>query len=286
MQDIIIQTAQPEQVTSLSRCVKSDVVSDVFTGTILDKGQNKQAFFKAYAFNSENQTVAKGDRGLLNEVVGYLICHMLQVPQPSTAYIALVPRHRIEPLLSTTSQRFQSSLGDMPIMPMFATEQVAPKSIPIYGHHSQQALLAMFAKWEHYKSAAIADEIMVNTDRFPQNILTFGKSFWLIDNGKLIIEQGTNWQARHLNPNQNYTNFIADLNRPDIQADNRKGDSLIQKAYTLTADIKTILPECEFWIDLFSHNDDKPDWKKFLQFIEERYDNIAQLLIQRYGMLL
>lgn len=284
--NIIIQTAQPEQITTIRQCIKSDIVSDVFTGTILDKGETKQMFFKAYDFDSQQQTIAQGDRGLLNEIIGYLACHLLHIPQPPSAYIALVPKNRLERLLPDTSQRLANSLGDMSMIPMFATEQVAPKALPIYHNHDQPALLSLFSKWEYFKPSAIIDEVIVNTDRFPRNIMNFGKSFWLIDNGKLVIEQGTNWQAKDLKAEQNYTNYIADITRPDIQADNRKGDALIQKAHMLSSNITNIIPECEFWIELLAHQQDKADWIKFLQFIQQRYHNIANLLIQRYGMLL
>lgn len=287
MKDIVINTIQPSEILRVGSCEKSDVVSDVFIGNVLHKGEDIPVYFKAYGYKDPH--VSKNDRGLVNEIIGYLVCNLYQVPQPEKAFLVLMPKDKLIHLWGDISERLKESYdsSDVDVIPMFATQRLYSKSLSIKYSHSMQATISQLRKWRYFKQALMCDEIMTNTDRLPRNILAAnGKDFWLIDNGKLAIEEGTNWQSIGLIQHQNYPNFLADLVLEEVQADRRKGSAIIETALSRLRNITDILPECEFWINNLVSDQDKVDWQKFLIFLRHRDDNVSQLLNDRYWMLL
>lgn len=285
MKDIVIQTIQPSEVLRVGSCEKSDIVSDVFVGNVLHGGKDIPVYFKAYAYNHPD--VSKDDRGLVNEIIGYLICNLYKVPQPEKAFLVLMPKDRLLPLWDKVSERLKSSYESTDVIPMFATQRIYSKSLSVRYNHSMQATISELKKWRYFKQALMCDEIMTNTDRLPRNILAAnGKDFWLIDNGRLAIEEGTNWRQTGLIEHKNYENFLADLVLDEVQADRHKGNSIIEAVLSKLKRLTEIIPECEFWIDNLVSDQDKEDWQKFLIFLRNRDDNISQLLNTRYWMLL
>lgn len=284
MNDIIIKTIQPSEILRVDTCEKNDIVSDVFAGNILYKGKDVPVYFKAYAYNHPH--IAEGDRGLLNEIVGYLICDLYKVPQPKQAFLVLMPKESLTHLWDDLSNRIKKSYDTYDVIPMFATQRIYAKALSFRYNHSRQAVESELTKWPHFKEALICDEIMANTDRLPRNILTANsKDFWLIDNGKLAIEDGTNWQSTGLIEHNNYSNYLADLIIEDIQADSRKGNLIIQTAMEKFKGIRHIMTECEFWVDILVSDQDREIWQKFLAFLQSRDHNITNILSERYGML-
>lgn len=281
----IIGLVQPEEILNILSIEKSDIVSDVFRGNALIDRTNEQVYLKAYAF--DNGYIAQGDRGLLNEIIGYLICYLYQVPQPTKAFLALVHRNSMQPFLSKASNRLKASLAKSDIIPMFGTTRLYGKNLQNTFFHSTAIMERHLIKWDHYKTAVICDEIMANTDRLPRNIITINRNdFWLLDNGRLVAEEGTNWKTSQLLSDNNFTNYLADINKNNIESDTKKGNSIVAKAHINKKNINHILTECQYWINLLSHNDDMQDWESYLQFIAYRNDKVAKLLIDRYGMLL
>lgn len=284
MNNIVIKTIQPFDILRVDTAEKNDIVSDVFTGNVLYKGEDVPVYFKAYAYDHPH--VGKGDRGLLNEIIGYLICDLYKVPQPEQAFLVLMPKESLTHLWSDLSDRIKKSYETYDVIPMFATQRIYAKVLSLRYNHSRQAVESELRKWPHFKEALICDEIMANTDRLPRNILTANsKDFWLIDNGKLAIEDGTNWQSTGLIEHNNYSNYLADLVIKDIQADSRKGNLIIQTALENFKAFRQIIAECEFWIDAFISSQDREIWQKFLAFLHSRDDNITHILSERYGML-
>lgn len=277
----IINLLQPEEILNISTIEKSDIVSDVFIGNILSRNQHQSVYLKAY----DVHTI--GDRGLLNEIIGYLLCNLYHIPQPNEAFIALVHQRSITHLLHKTSEKLKIHLKKQHIIPMFCTTKLHGKSLATTFFHSTAIMEQQLIQWQYYKSSIICDEIMANTDRLPRNIITFNKKeFWLIDNGRLVTEEGTNWKIQQLKNDNHYTNYLADLTKNTIQSDPRKGNAIIETAHHIQKNIKNIMQEAQYWINIFAHDNDKKDWQNFLQFISYRNSNIAQLLINRYGMLI
>lgn len=284
IKDIVIKTIQPLEILRVDTCEKNDIVSDVITGNVLYKGEDIPVYFKAYAFSYPH--IAKGDRGLLNEIIGYLVCHLHKVPQPEQAFFVLMPKEKLTHLWGNLNERIKKSYESADIIPMFATQRIYSKSMAIRYSHSMYAVENELRKWKHFKKALVCDEAMANTDRLPRNILTINsKDFWLIDNGKLAIEDGTNWRRAGLIDDYHYSNYLADLVIKDVQADHRKGSAIIGVASSRTKMFKDIVLECEFWIDMLASDDDKKDWKEFLKFLQSRDHNITRILSKRYGML-
>ena len=284
MNNIVIKTIQPFDILRVDTAEKNDIVSDVFTGNVLHRDKDIPVYFKAYAYDHPH--VAIGDRGMLNEIIGYLICNLYKVPQPEQAFLVLMPKDSLTHLWSSLSDRLKKSYETNDVIPMFATQRMYAKALSLRYNHSRQAVERELINWTHFKEALICDEIMGNTDRLPRNILTANsKHFWLIDNGKLAIEDGTNWQSTDLIEHNNYSNYLADLVIKDMQADSKKGNLIIQTALKKFKAIRQIIAECEFWIDALSSNQDREIWQKFLAFLQSRDHNITHILSERYGML-
>ena len=284
MSDIVIRTIQPSDVLRVDTSEKNDIVSDVFTGNVFHEGEDIPVYFKAYAYDHPH--IAKGDRGLLNEIIGYLICNLYKVPQPERAFLVLMPKESLTHLWDDLSERIKQSYETYDVIPMFATQRMYAKTLSLSYSHSRQAVERELIRWTHFKEALICDEIMANTDRLPRNILTANaKDFWLIDNGKLAIEGGTNWKSTDLIENNNYSNYLADLVIKDIQADSKKGNLIIQTALKKFKAIRQITAECEFWIEALVSDQDREIWQKFLAFLQSRDHNITHILSERYGML-
>ena len=284
MNNIVIKTIQPFDILRVDTAEKNDIVSDVFTGNVFHEDKDIPVYFKAYAYDHPH--AATGDRGLLNEIIGYLICDLYKVPQPEQAFLVLMPKESLTHLWNSLSDRLKKSYETNDVIPMFATQRMYAKALSLRYSHSRQAVEHELIKWTHFKEALICDEIMANTDRLPRNILTANaKDFWLIDNGKLAIEGGTNWKSTDLIENNNYSNYLADLVIKDIQADSKKGNLIIQTALKKFKAIKQIIAECEFWVDALSSNQDREIWQKFLAFLQSRDHNITHILSERYGML-
>lgn len=284
MNNIVIKTIQPSDILRVDTAEKNDIVSDVFTGNVFHEDKDIPVYFKAYAYDHPHVTT--GDRGMLNEIIGYLICDLYKVPQPEQAFLVLMPKDSLTHLWSHLSDRLKKSYETNDVIPMFATQRMYAKALSLRYSHSRQAVEHELIKWTHFKEALICDEIMANTDRLPRNILTANaKDFWLIDNGKLAIEGGTNWKSTDLIENNNYSNYLADLVIKDVQADSKKGNLIIQTALKKFKAIKQIIAECEFWVDALSSNQDREIWQKFLAFLQSRDHNITHILSERYGML-
>jgi len=284
MNDIVIKTIQPFDILRVDTSEKNDMVSDVFTGNVFYKGEDIPVYLKAYAYDHPH--VAEGDRGLLNEIIGYLICDLYKVPQPEQAFLVLMPKDSLAHLWSNLSDRLKKSYETNDVIPMFATQRMYAKALSLRYNHSRQAVERELTKWPHFKEALICDEIMANTDRLPRNILTANaKDFWLIDNGKLAIEDGTNWKSTDIIESNNYSNYLADLVIKDIQADSKKGSLIIQTALKKFKAIRQIIAECEFWVEALASDQDHEIWQKFLAFLQSRDHNITHILSERYGML-
>ena len=167
MSNFIIQTIQPDEVLRISTCVKNVEVSDVFTATLLCKGVDTPVYLKNYSLE-------EGERALLNEIIGYLVCNTYGIPQPQQAFFVLVPKYKVLPFLKGVTQRFRDSIEHTDVFPMFATQRLNGKDLAFRYNHSMELVIAQLKHWRHYKSALICDEILANTDRLPRNILYLG----------------------------------------------------------------------------------------------------------------
>lgn len=279
MTDYIINLTLPDEVLRISTCVKNDEVSDVFTANLLRKGEDIPVYLKCYS-------TEKGERSLLNEVIGYLICNAYTIPQPEQAFIVLAPRTKFLHVLPDTTARFKNILEKKEYVPMFATQRLNGKNLAFRYHHSMESVISLLRHWRYYRQASICDEVIANRDRLPRNILYLGnKDFWVIDNGVLACDEGTNWRKNDLKPKKNFVNFLADLYKYEIQADPKKGSAILYTAGKTEKRIRTVISEINYWVSQLSPESDTLEWQDFLSFLETREDIKSELLTKRYGML-
>ncbi|WP_367109718.1 hypothetical protein [uncultured Psychrobacter sp.] len=279
MSDNIINLTLPDEVLRISTCVKNDQVSDVFTANLLCKGEDVPVYLKCYS-------IEEGERSLLNEVIGYLICNAYMIPQPEQAFIVLAPRTKFLHILPSTTERFKSIFEKKEYIPMFATQRLNGKDLAFRYHHSMESVIILLRHWRYYRQASICDEVLANRDRLPRNILYLGnKDFWLIDNGVLACDEGVNWRKNDLKPKKNFVNFLADLYKHEIQADPRKGSAILCTSNNIEKNIRTVVSEINYWINQLSPKSDTLEWQNFLSFLETRENIRSELLTKRYGML-
>lgn len=269
----------PNDVERITRTVKNDPMSNVLMGSLLLNNKSQSVYFKFYP-------IQLGNRGLLNEVIGYLYGTVSNVSQPEFAGVAFVSTDMLNPFYNSLTEDLKKSVQQEKNLPAFFT-----KNVP--GYHYKYNVLTdkqrkEILKWSDFNKAVVFDEIIANTDRYPRNLIQTGSNqFCLIDNGFLATENNShpNWKSSQLYRERNYENQLALINQAEIQADARKGNRMIAAADEYFLSYNHLLPEIEYWIDLLIEDADKQDWREFLDFLEYRTNSINSLLSNRYGLL-
>lgn len=279
MDKMILQEVMPINVERITRTVKNDPISNVLMGSLLLNNKSHSVYLKFYP-------IQLGNRGLLNEIIGYLYGTVSNISQPEFAGVAFVPTDMLKPFYKALTEDLKESAKEEAYLPAFFTESVL-------GHHYKYNILTdkqrkQILKWPDFNKAVVFDEIIANTDRYPRNLIQTGiNHFCLIDNGFLATENNSypNWKSSQLYPERNYENQLALINQAEIQADARKGNRIIAAADEYFLSYNHLLPEIEYWIDLLIEDNEKQDWLAFLDFLECRTKGINSLLSNRYGLL-
>lgn len=256
-------------------------VSDVHVARYrLDKNTSVEAYTKIYP--SDNGR----NRGLINEITGYLICSALGIPQPETAFVAMIPVRYLagtdeaSPLIRQLAQQRIE-------YPAFCTKRLEGKSAAWRLPSLELPTLMEDVKaWEELPSTLALDDTIANVDRHLNNLIRTGKkSFAVIDNGILATtpESGVHhWSDFHLNVHSLFRNRLSEHlfnhSPPDktISATLREG----QKHETA---VDKVAMELDFWWRQLLN---EADYKAFKNFILGRAAHIEQLLRRRYNWLL
>lgn len=274
----ILKLVMPYDIERIIQAKKNDPISNVLMGSLLLNNQPHSVYFKFYSLQ-------EGNRGLLNEVLGYLYGTISNIPQPEFAGVALVPTKMLRPFYPLLTKEMQREVDQEEALPAFFT--TATTSTHYEFHTLNDWLRSQILKWKDFNKAVVFDEVIANTDRYPRNLIHTGNNlFCLIDNGFLATEDNSNpnWNSSSLQPKLNYSNQLASINQNDIESDVRKGNRFISVAEDYFLSHQHLLPEMKFWIDHFATNN-KKDWQSFLSFLQWRTDNVNELISKRYGLL-
>lgn len=275
----ILKLVMPCDIERIIQAKKNDPISNVLTGSLLLNNQPHSVYFKFYSLQ-------KGNRGLLNEVLGYLYGTVSNIPQPEFAGVAFVPTKILRPFYQLLTKEMQKDVDQEEVLPAFFTTAVTNTHYEF--HTLNDWLRNQILKWKDFNKAVVFDEVIANTDRYPHNLIHTGNNlFCLIDNGFLATEDNTNpnWSYSSLQPHLNYSNQLASINQKEIESNVRKGNRFILVAEDYFLSHQHLLPEMMFWIDHFATDNNKKDWQSFLDFLQWRTDNVNELISNRYGLL-
>lgn len=155
---------------------------------ILDEtGQPFTAYVKA--FPADN-------KGLVNELTGYVLARTLGLPVSPRAYVILVPIKKLRKLHPETD--WPGKAGDC--WPCWATAELHNHTLQLVSLHDQIAWRADVNLWPDLPAAIAFCEWLANADANPGNLLRHAPGeYSLIDFAEIL--GGANWTAKTLQGN-------------------------------------------------------------------------------------
>lgn len=255
-------------------------ISDVHVARYsLAPDKSVEAYSKIYPYD-------KGlNRGMVNEITGYLICHALEIPQPVRAFVGHVPLRQI--CTPDSSPLIQELAEQREYYPAFCTQRLDGRSGAFRLPGAQIPKLIDDVKaWEKLPATMAVDDHIANPDRHLNNLIRLGnQSFAVIDNGILAAptsEGIKHWKVEHLNAFTLFRNRLCEHvfggNPP-----NRTVSATLGVAPGCSPAVDSVIDELEFWWSQLLSGEDH---EKFKAFILERTAQIEVLLRRRYNRLL
>lgn len=221
------------------------------------------------------------NRGLVNEITGYLCGHALGIPQPDIAFIADIPLGR----LPRATGWLAGVKKKRKTYPAFCTLRLDGHSAAVRVPDSlADPVKKEIERWEDLPRAVAMDEHIANTDRHLNNLIRLDRHrFAVIDNGRLANTEGPDWTQASLSPHALYRNRLS-----EHLWGHRPPESHISKMLDLARHhpvaFAQIRDELEYWWSKLIP--DEADHKAFRAFLEERTMNIDALIRLRYNRLL
>jgi len=223
-----------------------------------DHGDARPFYVKLYP------DLAGQSRGLINEVVGYVLADRFGLPQPPKACLLRVPLKKLD-LASLPKQHswVKALAKETPTYPAFCTEAVSkPTPWQHYGEHAAAAMTADVRAWPEHLKALAFDEIIANVDRHMNNLLRIDESHYaLIDHGRLVAGDG-HWSAPQLDPALQAVNRLLYI----LYADpSEAGNGMVAAAEAATI-LLAGLAEVRHWSAAILRNEaERAAFDKFLQ---------------------
>lgn len=223
------------------------------------------------------------NRGMVNEITGWLISKALGIPQPEHAYLVQVPLANLPlpkaPWLKAVRKEAKHYWA-------FATIKMPAQSAALkFDGRSIPLLLDDIRKWDALPNAVALDEHIANTDRHLNNLLRLGSgNYALIDNGRLAVEGGeTNWARIDLEAGRHYTNQLSSTwLGPDCR-NNKDAGYALTAADSHPNALASVQDELhEWWERLIP---DPADRAAFSHFVGERSRILSTLLKTRFHLI-
>lgn len=280
--DRIIRVLGPESYRGMLHWVDAGDghLSDVHVARYaVEQNTTVEAYSKIYPYQDGL------NRGMVNEVTGYLICHALGIPQPRRAFLAYVP---LRVICTAESSPFIRQLAETrEFYPAFCTERLDGKSAAYQLPDTAfPGLIADVKAWEKLPATMAADDQMANVDRHLNNLIRTGKkSFAVIDNGILAAPTHNgihHWKAEHLDAWGLFRNRLCE-HIYEYQPPNRTISATLDHANKSPEAVDAVVDELKFWWSQLLTDD---DYQSFMDFILQRTSQIEVLLRRRYNRLL
>lgn len=224
------------------------------------------------------------NRGLVNEITGYLYGHALQVPQPDHAFLAEIPLNRLRNIDQhlPTGHWLHGALKTTNTWPGFCSSRLDGKSAAVHVPDTEiYAVREDIAAWGDLPRAVAMDENIAHVDRHFNNLIRLGrKKYAVIDNGRLVNGNSERWTCDMLDPSALYRNRLSEHVWAHRPADETIS-AMIDFAQRHQAAFATIKQELEYWLRLLlpkEHAD-------FNSFLSSRTESVEWLLRKRYQRL-
>lgn len=219
------------------------------------------------------------NRGLINEITGYLLAHASGIPQPDFAFIAKVPVSKI----SNPPAWLTASKSDF--YPAFCTKRLDGKAAAFKVPDTKIAKVRKAVEgWQHLPFAVSLDECASNTDRHFNNLIRLGNNkFAVIDSDRLAsIPPVVHWVPSTLQYDYLYRNRLSEHLWDHKPKEKMISQIMSTSAHTSRAFDK-VESEIDYWAGLLLSDYDK---KAFMSFLSDRSKHLDLLLRQRYHRLL
>lgn len=253
--------------------------NSVFIGKFRIPGKGEiDAFVKIYPYE------AGTNKGLINEITGYLFAHALNVPQPASAFICHIPLMAIRGIDNLPEHHFlRIAKNKQPHYPAFCTQRLDGKSAGLHLPASMTPTLVKdISGWKSLPSAIVLDENIAHCDRHVNNLIRLGpKNYAAIDNGRLVNESGEYWDNGMLDCNKLYTNKLSHIvhgNGTDIPSYQQMADL----SANILERIKPIEKELQGWFNLLLSKEEN---QSFNEFLNKRAEDLVWLISRRYNKL-
>lgn len=240
-------------------------LSPVFTAHFTIAGKEQRMYCKPYRLRE--------DKGLFNEIAGYIVAHSRGLPLPRNACLARIPAAAV-PERRQHCRKIYEWVQQTKLIPVFCTSAVQALAIPESMREKD------IADWPTLAAAVVLDDSIANTDRHPHNLLRTGKNqYILIDHGILLTETDLsgNWTAADIDGSKHYRNQLADL-----AAHHHKTAAVIDAAERLPGITPPAWNELQFWA---KHLLTEEESELFLNFCRQREESASCLLKTRYNMI-
>lgn len=258
---------------------KSGNLEPVFDALVHDPVEDKDITVCVKLYHHESNQ----NRGMVNEITGWLIAHALGLPQPGRAFVVKVPMAELE----KPTQTWVAELKKQAVHYWaFATLKLPAESAALQFNAAADLPLLVddIRRWDNLPGAIALDEHIANTDRHFNNLLRLGKAnYALIDNGRLAVERGvTNWRLTELDQNHLFTNLLS-RHCWDDRPEKSMASNAVEAASAHKDALGKVRAELEDWWHRLLTN--PVERMAFDKFITARAADLSILLSRRYHLL-
>lgn len=228
-----------------------------------------------------------GERGIINEIIGFLFAHALGIPQPRAAFLAHIPRKHI-PLAKLGKDHWVNQHQEPQIL-AFCTASLFGKTAAMsykpLDETQTKYMLEDISHWGHCANTIALDENIAHVDRHANNLIRLGKrSYAVIDNGFLASTTSFNWIPDDLVIEREFPNRMATYMTlvNEKQRETIKGSAISageKHAETCTH----ITEEMKYWIGCLLP---QSEGIAFMQFLLQRAEKTPWLLKHRYHVMI
>lgn len=238
------------------------------------------AYAKLYQKNNDD---GSRNRGLLNEIVAFILGRNLGAPLADHAFVCLVPLAKIhEPPGWVKGLLRQNKEA---VYPAFCSSRIIGGSAVIdfqkMGHKSFSEELR---QWKALPIATRLDQHVTNTDRHLGNLIRTDKcTYRLFDHGRMVTARG-DWELADLQHTQKQKIPDQLLNRawPDGCPEDTVSEILFSTDYHHSA-LTLSLPELRWWWQRLAEPDDAAGLEKYLS---DRSKDLSRMYQEAYNRLL
>nr|BDD47003.1 hypothetical protein 11 [Piscirickettsiaceae bacterium] len=214
---------------------------------------------------------------LLYEIIGYLLAHHLNLPQPKGFILLLSPQQQTElfGIVNPTTTQY----------PVWATTRIDGESATYKYKHCSQALKKDLQKWFNLYGAIAFDDLVGNIDRNLGNLIRESSGqYQLIDHGNIF--GGHSSRSKHLCPHEETRNVLYEycLTQPKSHQSQQRKDHRIRIAEHIARHSQAFeesKEELYFWWSKLA----KGQERKLYNYLHTRSHIDTHIVKKKYNLL-